>query len=62
MYVKKSSTLPDEHLTNISDNVTFEDLPKVRLTCKTLANIAAKHFEEKRLAHRRMASHGLIVV
>ncbi|KAG9706630.1 hypothetical protein KCU73_g17746, partial [Aureobasidium melanogenum] len=37
----------------ISDAVAPEDLPNFRLTCKTLANISAKHFGEKRLAHRR---------
>jgi hypothetical protein len=52
-YAKKFLTLPDELLTNIVDNVTSEDLPNFRLTCKTLANIAAKLFGEKRLAHRR---------
>lgn len=52
-YAKKFLTLPDELLTNISEYVAPEDLPNFRLTCKTLANIAAKHFGEKRLAHRR---------
>jgi hypothetical protein len=52
-HAKKFLTLPDELLTNISDNVAPEDLPNFRLTCKTLANIAAKHFGERRLAHRR---------
>ncbi|KAH0028825.1 hypothetical protein KCU78_g3502, partial [Aureobasidium melanogenum] len=52
-YAKKFLTLPDELLTKISDNVALEDLPNFRLTCKTLANISAKHFGEKRLAHRR---------
>jgi hypothetical protein len=49
----KFLTLPDELLMNISDNVAYEDLPNFRLTCKTLANIAAKQFGQKRLAHRR---------
>ncbi|KAG9564302.1 MFS general substrate transporter, partial [Aureobasidium melanogenum] len=52
-YAKKFLTLPDELLTKISDAVAPEDLPNFRLTCKTLANISAKHFGEKRLAHRR---------
>jgi hypothetical protein len=52
-HAKKFLTLPDELLTNIADNVAPEDLPNFRLTCKTLANIAAKQFGEKRLAHRR---------
>jgi hypothetical protein len=52
-HAKKFLTLPDELLTNIADNVAPEDLPNFRLTCKTLANIAAKPFGEKRLAHRR---------
>lgn len=52
-YAKKFLTLPDELLTEISGYVTPEDLPNFRLTCKTLANIGAKHFGEKRLAHRR---------
>jgi hypothetical protein len=52
-YARKFLTLPDELLPNISDNVAPEDLPNFRLTCKTLANIAAQHFGEKRLAHRR---------
>ncbi|KAG9947136.1 hypothetical protein KCU85_g6031, partial [Aureobasidium melanogenum] len=52
-YAKKFLTLPDELLIKISDNVAPEDLPNFRLTCKTLANISAKHFGEKRLAHRR---------
>ncbi|KAI4728976.1 hypothetical protein E4T49_03241 [Aureobasidium sp. EXF-10728] len=52
-FAKKFLTLPDELLYKISDEVTPEDLPNFRLTCKTLANIAAKHFGEKRLARRR---------
>lgn len=52
-YAKKFLTLPDELLTKISNDVAPEDLPNFRLTCKTLANISAKHFGEKRLAHRR---------
>ncbi|KAG9517479.1 hypothetical protein KCV07_g6192, partial [Aureobasidium melanogenum] len=52
-YAKKFLALPDELLTKISDAVAPEDLPNFRLTCKTLANISAKHFGEKRLAHRR---------
>ncbi|KEQ62710.1 uncharacterized protein M437DRAFT_25646, partial [Aureobasidium melanogenum CBS 110374] len=52
-YAKKFLTLPDELLIKISDKVAPEDLPNFRLTCKTLANISAKHFGEKRLAHRR---------
>jgi hypothetical protein len=52
-HAKKFLTLPDELLTNIADQVPPEDLPNFRLACKTLANIAAKHFGEKRLAHRR---------
>jgi hypothetical protein len=50
---QKFLTLPDELLTSIADDVAPEDLPNFRLTCKTLANIAAKQFGEKRLAHRR---------
>lgn len=52
-YAQKFLTLPDELLTNISENVAPGDLPDFRLTCKTLANIAAKQFGEKRLARRR---------
>jgi hypothetical protein len=52
-YAMKFLTLPDELLTDISDNVAPGDLPNFRLACKTLANIAAKHFGAKRLAHRR---------
>jgi len=52
-YAKKFLILPDELLIHISDDVAPEDLPNFRLTCKTLANIAAKHFGEKRLARRR---------
>ncbi|KAG9693670.1 hypothetical protein KCU95_g9310, partial [Aureobasidium melanogenum] len=52
-YAKKFLTLPDELLTKISDAVAPKDLPNFRLTCKTLANVSAKHFGEKRLAHRR---------
>ncbi|KAI4749108.1 hypothetical protein E4T50_00663 [Aureobasidium sp. EXF-12298] len=52
-YAMKFLTLPDELLMNISDNVAYEDLPNFRLTCKTLANIAAKRFGENGLAHRR---------
>ncbi|CAD0109127.1 unnamed protein product [Aureobasidium uvarum] len=52
-YAKKFLTLPDELLVKISNEVAPEDLPNFRLSCKTLANIAAKHFGEKRLAHRR---------
>jgi hypothetical protein len=52
-YAKKFLTLPDELLTNIADNVAPEDLSNFRLTCKTLANIAAKQFRDKRLANRR---------
>jgi hypothetical protein len=52
-YAKKFLTLPDELLTNIANNVTPEDLPNFRLTCKTLANIAAKQIGQKRLAHSR---------
>jgi hypothetical protein len=35
-HAKKVLTLPDELLTNISDNVAPEDLPNFRLTCNTL--------------------------
>ncbi|KAI4842525.1 hypothetical protein E4T45_09024, partial [Aureobasidium sp. EXF-8846] len=52
-YAKKFLTLLDELLTDIADNVTPGDLPNFRLTCKTLANIAAKQFGEKRLAYNR---------
>jgi hypothetical protein len=52
-HAKKFLTLPDELLTNITDHVSPKDLPNFRLTCKTLANIAAKQFGQKRLAHRR---------
>ncbi|KAG9701277.1 hypothetical protein KCV03_g8464, partial [Aureobasidium melanogenum] len=52
-YAMKFLSLPDELLTNISDNVAPGDLPNFRLACKTLANIATKHFGAKRLAHRR---------
>ncbi|CAD0089117.1 unnamed protein product [Aureobasidium vineae] len=52
-YAKKLLTLPDELLVKISNQVAPEDLPNFRLTCKTLANISAQHFGEKRLAHRR---------
>jgi hypothetical protein len=52
-YAKKFLTLPDELLTNIADQVSPKDLPNFRLTCKTLANIAAKQFGQKRLAHCR---------
>ncbi|KAI4721017.1 hypothetical protein E4T48_02644 [Aureobasidium sp. EXF-10727] len=55
---KKFLTLPDELLHKISGEFTPEDLPNFRLTCKTLANIAAKQFGEKRLAHRRFIHTG----
>lgn len=52
-HAKEFLTLPNELLTNIADYVSPKDLPNFRLTCKTLANIAAKQFGQKRLAHRR---------
>jgi hypothetical protein len=52
-HAKKFLTLPNELLTNIADQVSPKDLPNFRLTCKTLANIAAKQFGQKRLAHCR---------
>ena len=52
-YAKKFLTLPNEILLTISDAVDPEDLPNFRLTCKTLNDVSAKTFGEKRLAHRR---------
>ncbi|TIA16730.1 hypothetical protein D6C81_05869 [Aureobasidium pullulans] len=52
-YAKKFLTLPNEILLTISNAVDPEDLPYLRLTCKTLNDVSGKSFGEKRLAHRR---------
>ncbi|KEQ87490.1 hypothetical protein M438DRAFT_290090, partial [Aureobasidium pullulans EXF-150] len=52
-YAMKFLTLPNEILLTISNAVDPEDLPNFRLTCKTLNDVSAKAFGEKRLAHGR---------